>query len=158
MGSFERTMNLRQVATNYSQSETKTNYKMTTFLIMAGTVLTIIIILKSIKSKTRKHKSILDVLKEDPKYTDMQTLYKAMEALNEEGTEEDMIPEGYGEFGLEVTNPIPVNTVMGSITYLGRLRTLDGQKVEYNRIGSTSADNISGSFWINGDGFKRFAV
>ncbi len=52
MGSFERTMNLRQVATNYSQSETKTNYKMTTFLIMAGTVLTIIIILKSIKSKT----------------------------------------------------------------------------------------------------------
>ena len=133
---------MRQVASNYFHCEPKTNDTMTTFLIMAGAVLTIIIILKSIKSKTTKRKSILDALKEDPKYKEMHTLYKAMEALNEGGTEEDMIPEGYGEFGLEVTNPIPVNTVMGSIAYLGRLRTLDGQKVEYNRIGSTSADNI----------------
>lgn len=52
------------------------------------------------------------------------------------------MPDGYGEFGHDVTNPIPVNTVMGSIAYFGTLRTLNGTKIQYKRIGSTSAPNI----------------
>ena len=83
----------------------------------------------------------MDALNENPKFQEMKELFDAMSKLNEDGTELDTIPEGYGEFGHEVTNPIPVNTIMGSITYLGKLKTLDGEKVQYERYGSTSATN-----------------
>jgi hypothetical protein len=61
-----------------------------------------------------------------------------------------VIPEGTGEFGLEVTNPIPTSTNFGSISYLGKLRTLDGVKVEYERRGSYQAANIPSMI----DGYK----
>lgn len=61
--------------------------------------------------------------------------------MGEQGTDLDMMPEGIGEFGLEITNPIPTSTVYGSNAYLGRL-THDGIKVGYDRIGSMSAENI----------------
>jgi hypothetical protein len=72
----------------------------------------------------------------------MKELYEAMEKLNEGGTDLDIMPEGFGEFGHDLTNPIPVNTIMGSISYLSKLRTMDGIKVEYERAGSLSAPNI----------------
>ena len=75
-------------------------------------------------------------------FQEMKALYNAMRALNEGGTALDMIPEGYGEFGYDITNPIPVNTVYGNLAYLGRLRTPDNKKVRYNRKGSTSVENI----------------
>lgn len=116
---------------------------MTTFLIITGIVITIIIVMNFIKTKPKeKPKSIMDKLNEDPKFKEMQELFEAMSMLNEGGTEEDTIPDGYGEFGYDVTNPIPVNTVMGNMAYLGKLRTLDGEKVQYERLGSTSAPNI----------------
>jgi len=67
-----------------------------------------------------------------------------MHALNESegGTDQDVIAEGFGEFGYDVTNPIPVNTIFGNTAYLGRLRTFDGAKVSYERKGSTGANNI----------------
>ena len=58
------------------------------------------------------------------------------------GTEEDTMPEGYGEFGLEVTNPIPVKTIVGNLIYLDQLWTEDGIKVSYERIGSMQVPNI----------------
>lgn len=116
---------------------------MTTFLIITGIVIAIIIAMNLIRTKPKeKPKSIMDVLNEDPKFQEMKGLFEAMSKLNEGGTEEDTIPDGYGEFGHEVTNPIPVNTVMGNIAYLGTLRTLDGKKVQYERTGSTMAPNI----------------
>jgi len=70
--------------------------------------------------------------------------------MGSQGTDADVIPEGTGEFGLEVTNPIPTSTNFGSISYLGKLRTLDGVKVEYERRGSYQAANIPSMI----DGYK----
>ncbi len=116
---------------------------MTTFLIITAIVIGIIILLNSIKTKSKeKPKSVMDALNEDPKFQEMKGLFEAMEKLNEGGTDQDVMPDGYGEFGHDITNPIPVNTVMGSIAYLGKLRTMAGTKVQYERVGSTSAPNI----------------
>ena len=68
------------------------------------------------------------------------------------GTSEDMMPEGYGEFGLDITNPIPVHTIVGNKLYLDRLRTADGIKVSYDRIGSMHAPNIPSII----DGYRIF--
>ncbi len=65
-----------------------------------------------------------------------------MSKVNEGGCTTDEIPEGFGEFGLEPTNPIPVNTVQGSILYLGGLRAMDGTRVNNKRLGSGSTQNI----------------
>lgn len=51
----------------------------------------------------RKPKSVMDRLLEEPKFREMKELYDAMNVFNEDGTDQDVIPEGYGEFGLEVT-------------------------------------------------------
>ena len=64
---------------------------------------------------------------------------------NPTGTDEDILPEGYGEFGLEITNPIPTSSIPDSYFYLGRLRTQNGSEITYNRIGSMGAPNISHS-------------
>lgn len=66
------------------------------------------------------------------------------EDLRVRGTDADEMPSGYGEFGHEVTNPIPVHTVYGNAVYLDRLRTSGGIQVEYHRMGSTRAQNIDG--------------
>lgn len=117
---------------------------MTTFIIITVVVILIIVILNNIKAPTKKTpKSLMDKLNEDPKFNELQELFKAMQELNAEGTEDDVMPEGIGEFGLEITNPIPVNTAFGSTAYLGRLRTMDGVKVGYDRIGSMKAPNIT---------------
>jgi hypothetical protein len=60
-----------------------------------------------------------------------------------EGGDEDEMPEGYGEFGHDVTNPIPTEGIPGSLSYLARLRAPDGAKVLYERKGSYSAEEVS---------------
>ena len=50
------------------------------------------------------------------------------------------MPNGTGEYGLTATNPIPCRTVFGSTSYLGRLRAVDGTKVNYERIRSTQSE------------------
>lgn len=59
------------------------------------------------------------------------------------GTDEDSMPEGYGEFGLDKTNPIPTESIMASVMYLNRLRTLNGQEITAKRIGSLRSENIA---------------
>lgn len=54
----------------------------------------------------------------------------------------DEIPGGYGEFGLSINNPVPVNGILSSDKYLGRLKTIDGLDITWNRVGSGGADNI----------------
>ena len=115
---------------------------MTTVLIITGIVIAVIAAMNFIKTKPKEEKSMMDVLEESPKYQEMKGLFDMISVMNEGGTELDTIPDGYGEFGHDITNPIPVNTVMGSIAYLGRLRTTDGQKVQYDRLGSTGTENI----------------
>ncbi|MCX8020842.1 MAG: hypothetical protein N2747_10150 [Chitinophagaceae bacterium] len=64
------------------------------------------------------------------------------ETSNPKGTDKDEMPEGYGEFGLEITNPIPTSSIPDSYFYLDSLRTKNGEEVTYKRIGSMKAPNI----------------
>lgn len=64
------------------------------------------------------------------------------QSSNPMGTDKDEIPEGYGEFGLEITNPIPVSSIPDSYFYLNRLRTQSGSEITYDRIGGMNAPNI----------------
>ena len=61
---------------------------------------------------------------------------------NPDGTDKEEMPESYGEFGLEITNPIPTSSIPQNIFYLDRLRTIDNIAITYDRIGSTRAQNI----------------
>lgn len=54
----------------------------------------------------------------------------------------DEIPGGYGEFGLSINNPVPVNGILSSDRYLSRLITSDGFAIKWNRLGSGGAENI----------------
>ena len=65
----------------------------------------------------------------------------------------DQMPEGYGEFGIEITNPIPTSSIPENRYYLDRLRTIDNSTITYERIGSMQAENIQ--FLI--DGYRIFA-
>lgn len=56
------------------------------------------------------------------------------------GTDQDKLPNGYGRFGFDLTNPIPVKGIVAGYAYLDRLLTSDGAKVHYDRIGSFGAD------------------
>lgn len=59
------------------------------------------------------------------------------------GCTENEIPNGYGEFGLTETNPVPVKGILANEAYLSQLRTLKGEELRWNRLGSTHAPNIS---------------
>jgi len=48
----------------------------------------------------------------------------------------DEMPGSEGEFGLVDTNPIPVNGSLGQQIYLSKLRTTDGSKLLFQRLGS----------------------
>ena len=54
----------------------------------------------------------------------------------------DEIPGGFGEFGLSINNPVPVNGILSSEKYLTRLVTTDGLSIKWHRLGSGGADNI----------------
>ena len=117
---------------------------MKTFIIIMIAVILIVVALRTINFFKRKKSNSLSV---DPaaaeafrKYLEMIAMVK--KTMGSQGTDADVIPEGTGEFGLEVTNPIPTSTIYGSISYLGKLRTLDGIKVEYERTSSAQAANI----------------
>jgi hypothetical protein len=70
----------------------------------------------------------------------------------EYATDADVMPEGVGEFGLEISNPIPVCSIPDSANYLRRLRTADGTSITYKRIGSTRVSNIKQII----DGYRIF--
>lgn len=72
----------------------------------------------------------------------ISTLRELSQTLNPEGTEKDQMEEGYGEFGLELTNPVPVASIPDSYVYLNNLRTEDGDKIKYRREGQVFAHNI----------------
>ena len=116
---------------------------MINYLIITGIVICLLVIIKLFICRIqRKPKTSWDALNSNPEFKKMKELYEILQMGNEDGTDQDIIPEGIGEFGYDVTNPIPVNTVFGNTAYLGRLRTLNGIKVRYERKGSTGAANI----------------
>ena len=89
-----------------------------------------------LKSWFSKPKSLWDDLSENPLFLQEKALYDAQNSLCQEGCESDEIPGGEGEFGWDITNPIPTNTSYGSAQYLRRLRSANGERVLTQRNGS----------------------
>jgi hypothetical protein len=62
---------------------------------------------------------------------------------NNQATSENSIKEGFGEFGLEKTNPIPVFGIPSNDKYLKLLRSNNDEILSYRRTGSILVENIS---------------
>jgi hypothetical protein len=92
--------------------------------------------------KKKKPQTIMNQLMSIPEFKLQKSLYDTMSAMNENGCNLDEIPEGIGEFGHEPTNPIPINTIQGSILYLNGLRAMDNTRVNNKRLGSLVVENI----------------
>ena len=65
----------------------------------------------------------------------------SFEETNEQTTHLDEIPGGFGKFGWEKTNPIPIEGISNNKHYLSALR-YNGLPIIYQRKGSTRSDNI----------------
>ncbi|WP_392552942.1 hypothetical protein RHO14_03495 [Orbus wheelerorum] len=64
---------------------------------------------------------------------------------NPQACKKNKIPQGYGQFGFEKTNPIPVYGMPEIETYLSKLRLNNGSKIRWQSDGKTSANNIKES-------------
>ncbi len=111
-----------------------------TYLILTAIVTTIVILLNILPPGSRK--TVYSELQKDSVFKELQQLHKLQQSMATSPTVDFGIPEGYGEFGLEATNPIPINSIFAEKAYLDKLRTKKGVRVEYERIGSTGAPNI----------------
>lgn len=82
-------------------------------------------------------------LKNNPNATDdiLDYFYRSL-GNNTEGTTTDTIPNAYGEYGFDVTNPIPTRGVPSNETYLKKLSLLSNESFHWKRVGSFSAPNI----------------
>lgn len=74
--------------------------------------------------------------------SDLQYILNFINGNINNGCTENEIPNGYGEFGLTKTNPVPVKGILANEAYLSQLRTLKGDELRWNRLGSTHAPNI----------------
>ena len=63
---------------------------------------------------------------------------------NPQACSTDKIPQGSGEFGLDIKNPVPVREISGEEIYLSRLRTNNDEKITWKREGSTQTKEIWG--------------
>lgn len=79
-------------------------------------------------------------LQEDRLWQLQKSMFQKQILMCDDGVDADQLPNGYGEFGLSLTNPIPCQSILGGRLYLDRLRTLDGSKILYQRIGSCFSD------------------
>jgi hypothetical protein len=87
-----------------------------------------------------KPRTVWDTLTANPIFRQQNDLAEAMSLLCEDAGAADELPNAEGEFGMSPSNPILCKTVFGSTAYLSRLRALDGTKVVYERVGSTTSD------------------
>ena len=55
----------------------------------------------------------------------------------------DEIDGGIGEFGLEISNPVPIKTILSNEIYLKQLQTSTGREISWERSGSCSSNNIN---------------
>ncbi|MAO71168.1 MAG: hypothetical protein CMD02_01505 [Flavobacteriales bacterium] len=93
--------------------------------------------------KPKKDKSPMDAV--------MQMMIEYIEQ-NPQACKSDEIPQGSGEFGLDIKNPVPVKTIPGNEIYLKRLRTIDGENITWKRDGSREINEI----WGNIDVYNIF--
>jgi len=62
---------------------------------------------------------------------------------NPQACNSDVIPQGYGHFGLDKTNPVPVYGIPSSKFYLDRLKYKDGNYIRYRRNRNLTVSNIT---------------
>lgn len=74
-----------------------------------------------------------------------QSKYKGLNKVKD-----NEIIGGFGVYGLDKTNPIPLMSIPESYGWLANLTTLEDKEISYNRIGSFSVPNIKNSI----DGYK----
>jgi hypothetical protein len=90
--------------------------------------------------ETQQPPTLWDAIQKLPAFQEQKELFESLAQMCVDGVDADELPNGRGEFGMTPSNPIPCKTVYGSTVYLGLLRTLDGAKVVYNRLGSVASD------------------
>jgi hypothetical protein len=116
---------------------------MTTAILILSTVALLLIMARLVKSRTQRDpKNVLEVLESTEYSKKTQQFFELQKSVMTKGTDQDVMPQGLGEFGLDASNPIPTLTVTGSFVYLAKLRTVNGTKVHYTLAGSTNAANI----------------
>ena len=71
--------------------------------------------------------------------SDILELMNVFPELSDDNVKSDSFPEGYGAYGLESTNPVPCMGILGSTSYLSRIRTENGISVLYRRVGSSTS-------------------
>ena len=74
--------------------------------------------------------------------SDVEFMVQHLNGRGNSGCNSNTIPNGYGEYGLTATNPVPAKGIFANTAYLSKLRTLDGEELEWERRGSTGAPNI----------------
>lgn len=93
-------------------------------------------------------------LRNNPNATDeiIEAFYRSI-GNNIDGATTDVIPNAYGEYGFDVTNPIPTRGVPSNEAYLKSLSLLSNESFHWERIGSFTAPNIKNPI----DGYKIIA-
>lgn len=106
--------------------------------------------------------------KDDPLKNAMQAIYRLIDDEDHQnsmlpepitqvikaGVACDVVPGASGKFGLEPSNPIPVNGAIGELAYLSRLETTQGERLLFHRIGAIDQIDVfegvtySGSAWF----------
>ena len=66
------------------------------------------------------------------------------------GPSVDEVPNAFGEFGLTLTNPIPVNGSLGELIYLSSLQYGGRTKILFHRLGSFNAIDIYETVTVDG--------
>ncbi|NIP14190.1 MAG: hypothetical protein GWM88_05440 [Pseudomonadales bacterium] len=76
----------------------------------------------------------------DPELLEEQKTLRDSLGQVDDGVDGDELPDATGDFGRVASNPIPCNTIFGSTAYLARLRSSDGAKILFDRLGSVSSE------------------
>jgi hypothetical protein len=70
----------------------------------------------------------------------------------------DTVPNSWGEFGRNLSNPIPVNGPLGEILYLSSIRLNDGRRIAFHRLGSVNEVDVFETVSFDGDAWSVLYV
>jgi hypothetical protein len=80
----------------------------------------------------------------------------ALKEMITAGADVDVIENAFGNFGLILTNPIPVNGPIGEVIYLSSLRHLGKTRILFHKIGSLDGIDIFESVSMDGKNWDIF--
>jgi hypothetical protein len=86
---------------------------------------------------------LVDTVRKPKESEGLTEMFSQHNRSNPQATVTNEIQGAVGEYGLEVSNPVPVNGIAANNVYLGRLRTPDGMPIQWSRVGSTRHKDIN---------------